>query len=81
MANEYNEVTEQALRLSLSERVALAERLWDSVEDGLSCVEPDSEEVRLAATEARRRGAEMSSGAVEGVPHEEVMAKLRKTAQ
>ncbi|REJ71979.1 MAG: hypothetical protein DWQ34_11965 [Planctomycetota bacterium] len=43
----------------------------------LSEVEPYSEAVKCAATEARRRADEMRRGEVAGVPHEEVMKRLR----
>ena len=40
--------------------------------------EPMSEDVRATAREALRRDAELTSGEVEAVTHEEVMAEVRQ---
>ena len=63
----------EAMALPLSERVALAQTLWQSIDAGLS----DTEE-RETMQEAIRRDQELSSGAVVGRTHEEVMQAARR---
>lgn len=62
------QLTNEALALPLSERVPLAQALWQSIEAGLA----DSDE-REAVREAIRRDQELSSGKVEGRSHDEVI--------
>jgi len=62
------QLTTEAMALPLSERVSLAQTLWQSIDAGLA----DTEE-RDAVREAIRRDQELSSGAVVGRTHEEVM--------
>ena len=66
------QLTAEAMALPLSERVSLAQALWQSIDSGLA----DSEE-RDAVREAIRRDQELSSGAVVGRTHEEVMQAAR----
>lgn len=80
MAAKLDELTEEIMALPPDDRFKLAERIWDSIEDAFLRVEPMSESVEAATEEALRRDAEMSSGAVEGRTHEEVMARLMKIA-
>ena len=66
------QVAAEAMALPLSERVLLAQTLWQSIAAGL----PDTSEedaVRLAL----RRDQELSSGDVSGRSHEEVMRAAR----
>ncbi|MEP6668184.1 MAG: addiction module protein [Chthoniobacter sp.] len=67
------QLTAEAMALPLSERVSLAQALWQSIEAGLA----DTDE-RAAGREAVRRDQELSSGAVEGRTHEEVMQAARR---
>lgn len=67
------ELTTEAMALPLSERVALAQALWQSIDAGLG----DTSE-REAVKEAVRRDQELSSGAVVGRTHEEVMQAARR---
>ena len=60
------------MALPLAERVSLAQALWQSIDAGLA----DTEE-RDAVREAVRRDQELSSGAVVGRTHEEVMQAAR----
>jgi putative addiction module component (TIGR02574 family) len=62
---------EQAMALPMEERVRLVEALWQSIHDDL----PDDESADIAT--ALRRDAELSSGAVQGRSHEEVMRNAR----
>lgn len=65
------EVLEKALQLDVQERSEIAAALLDSLE-----VDPE-EDAALAAT-LERRAAELASGAVQGIPWEEVRARLRR---
>lgn len=61
------------MALPLPERVSLAQALWKSIDADLA----DADE-RVAVREAARRDQELSSGAVAGRTHEEVMAAARR---
>jgi hypothetical protein len=63
----------EAMSLSLPERVSLAQALWESIDAGL----PDTDE-RDAIRQAIGRDQELSSGAVGGRSHEEVMQAARR---
>jgi putative addiction module component (TIGR02574 family) len=67
------QITTDAMALPLSERVSLAQSLWESIDAGL----PECDE-RTAITDAVRRVKEMSSGRVTGRTHEEVMGAARR---
>jgi putative addiction module component (TIGR02574 family) len=67
------EITSQAMALPLSERVSLAQALWQSIDMGLT----DSDEGEVLR-EATRRDQELSSGATIGRTHEEVMRAARR---
>ena len=71
MSNQ--ELTAEAMALPLSERVSLAQALWQSIDAGLA--ETDE---RDAVREGARRDKELSSGAAVGRTHEEVMAAARR---
>jgi putative addiction module component (TIGR02574 family) len=66
-------LTEQLMALPLAERVDLAQALWQSIDDGLRAGEE-----REAIEQAARRDAELTSGAVPGRSHEEVMQAARR---
>jgi putative addiction module component (TIGR02574 family) len=65
-----------AMALPLSERVSLAQALWESIDAGL----PDADE-RVVVAEAIRRDEELSSGRVAGRTHEEVMQAARRAIE
>ena len=67
------EIESAVMALPLSERVSLAQTLWQSIDAGLA----DTDE-REAVREAVRRDEELSSGAVAGRTHEEVMQAARR---
>lgn len=71
MSNQ--ELTTEAMALPLSERVSLAQALWQSIDAGLA----DTDE-HDAVREAVRRDEELSSGTLVGRTHEEVMAAARR---
>lgn len=68
------ELTAEAMALPLSERVSLAQALWESIETGLAETNEDS-----ALREAVRRDEELSSGSATGRTHEEVMRAARRS--
>ena len=68
------ELTQEAMALPLSERVSLAQALWESIDAGLV----DTDE-KTAVREAIRRDQELSSGAVAGRTHEQVMKAARRS--
>lgn len=70
------QLTAEAMALPLSERVSLAQALWESIDAGL----PDADE-RAAVVEAIRRDKELSSGRVAGRTHEEVMQAARRSLE
>jgi putative addiction module component (TIGR02574 family) len=61
----------ELLQLSPAIRARMAEALLDSLD------EPDSEIEAAWAAEAKRRYAELESGAVKGIPSDEVFARAR----
>lgn len=67
-----HELTTEAMALSLSERVSLAQLLWQSIDAGL----PGTDEGE-AGREAIRRDQELSTDTVVGRTHEEVMQAAR----
>ena len=67
------QLTVEAMALPISERVSLAQALWQSINAGLEAAK-NSE----ALAEAIRRDDEISSGAVQGRTHEEVMRAARR---
>ncbi|MGI8437076.1 MAG: addiction module protein [Chthoniobacterales bacterium] len=68
------QLTSEAMALPLSERVSLAQALWQSIDAGLADVD-EGDVVR----EAIRRDEELSSGVVAGRTHEEVIATARRS--
>jgi putative addiction module component (TIGR02574 family) len=69
MSNE--QLTSEALALPLQERVALAEALWQSIDEN-----PETDlsiEERDAVSRALMRDADLASGAVPGRTHDQVM--------
>ena len=65
--------TSEAMALPISERVSLAQALWQSIDAGLAAAKD-----REAVAEAIWRDEELSSGAVHGRTHEEVMQAARR---
>jgi putative addiction module component (TIGR02574 family) len=67
------QLTTEALALPISERISLAQTLWQSIDSGWRNADP-GESLR----EAIRRDQEMTSKAVVGRTHEEVMSAARR---
>lgn len=67
------ELVAEAIALPLSERVFLAQALWQSIDADHADVSE-----KEAVCEAIRRDRELESGAVTGRSHEDVMEAARK---
>lgn len=67
------QLTREAIDLPLPERVSLAQRLWESIEEGLA----DAEERHVVA-EAVRRDAALTAGVAVGREHGKVMQAARQ---
>jgi putative addiction module component (TIGR02574 family) len=67
------QLSNEALALPLAERVALAQTLWASLEEGIT----ESDDRSLMA-EVLRRDEELNDGTVAGRTHAEVMAAARR---
>jgi putative addiction module component (TIGR02574 family) len=70
------QLKEEAMSLSLSERVAVAQALWESIDATLG----DADE-RASVHEAVRRDQELSAGAVAGRTHEQVVQAARRAIE
>lgn len=70
------QLTAEALSLPLSERVLLAQTLWQSIDDDGS----DSDESNVIL-EVIHRDKELDSGAVRGRTHEEVILAAKQAIQ
>ncbi len=69
MKTELDEVVRQALTLDEQDRAEVAARLLDSLEEDLG---PEDS----WAAELERRAAELESGAVQGIPWEDLRERL-----
>lgn len=71
-----DQIASEALRLPAKDRAMLAESLWESLSDPYKLADDadDSETITLAAD----RDRQIESGAVQSVPHEEMMSRLRR---
>ncbi len=70
------QITQDALSVSAEDRIRLAQVLWNGVHSV-----PDEDQLRYkqeTIEEALRHDAELESGRDPGIPHDEVMARLRK---
>lgn len=67
-----SEITDKALSLPIDDRVALAQRLWDSIE---GFIDPEIEDAWLKETEKRLK--EIEEGKVECIPAEEAMKRAK----
>jgi putative addiction module component (TIGR02574 family) len=76
MGTRFDEISAQALKLPLRERVKLAQRLVSSLDDK---VENDVEKLWVA--EAERRLKELHSGKVKGIPAAEAFKKAHQALE
>jgi putative addiction module component (TIGR02574 family) len=65
------EIADAAMSLPISERAALAQDLWQSIDNELEAFDG------VTLQELQRRDDELTSGSVEGRSHEEVMQAAR----
>ena len=73
MSSNLDQLTADAMKLSLRDRVQLARRLVETLDDE---VDPSVEELWL--TEAERRLEELRSGKVQGIDGEEALRTARE---
>jgi putative addiction module component (TIGR02574 family) len=67
------QLEQEAMALPLSERVSLAQALWESIDAGSADIDEEA-----AVREAIRRDQELSSGDVAGRTHDQVMQAARR---
>ncbi len=70
-----DQIAPEALQLPMKERVLLAASLWESIEDPYSLAAGRSDEDAIAL--ALARDAELESGAVAPLSHNDLMKRLR----
>ncbi len=71
-----DQIAAEALRLPAKERALLAGSLWESLEDpSMSTALTDDAAVAALALE---RDGQIEAGQVQAVPHQEMMARLRR---
>ena len=66
----YEEITNEAMKLTREERVDLAKRLWQSVD-------PPADLAGAWNAEIARRAAQLDAGEVTTYPAEQIIAELR----
>lgn len=71
-----HEIVQQLMALPLTDRVVVAQELWQSIDEGLASGAGD--EQREAIQVAMLRDEELNSGAAAGRTHEEVMGAVRR---
>lgn len=76
---ENREIIDKALALPLSERVELAQALWQSIDAqlGRDAIVDEREVIERA----KKRDLELQTGAVAGRSHQPVMEKARRALQ
>ena len=78
MREQAQAIFDQAMKLSVAERERLVSQLMCSIDDAELSPEEQAAHDAAWAPEIRRRLAEITSGAVETIPWEEVDAQIRK---
>lgn len=74
-----DDLVQHLVTLPLADRVTVAQALWQSIDEGLAMGTPDAaDDHRDAVQLAVRRDAELTSCAVAGRSHEEVMDAVRR---
>jgi putative addiction module component (TIGR02574 family) len=71
------QLTNQALSLPVAQRVQLAQKLWESLPETDENISPVEE--AQAVELARQRDAQLNSGEVPGIPHDQVMQDARRS--
>lgn len=70
------QLVDELLNLPLSERIEVAQAVWQSINEASTLA--NGEDERATVAEVKRRDAELTSGAVAGRTHREVMAAARQ---
>jgi len=70
------QLLDEAMALPLSDRVSLAQALWQSIDAGLAAADEG-----VALQDSMRRDRELSSGGLTGRTHEEVMQSARRAIE
>jgi hypothetical protein len=70
------QLKEEIMSLPISEKVLLAQALWENINTGL--LDPDE---KAALREAAQGDQKLSSGTISGRSHEEVMQAARRTVK
>jgi putative addiction module component (TIGR02574 family) len=76
MTMSIDRIAAEALRLAPQQRALLAESLWESLEDPFEARADMDESAALAL--ALERDRQIEAGEVQAVPHDEMMARLRR---
>ena len=76
---ELMEITDRIMALPAAERVAIAQKVWQSIEEDDWLISPQSDAEAIAT--AHRRDAEMSQGRVPQRAHQEVMQNARRATE
>jgi putative addiction module component (TIGR02574 family) len=71
-----HQIAFEALRLPPRDRALLAGSLWESLDDPSATTAPMDDDATLAL--ALERDQQLETGQVQAVPHEEMMARLRR---
>jgi putative addiction module component (TIGR02574 family) len=74
MPPDVSKIADSALHLPLEQRAQLAEQLWESLGDPYLTDQRSDDQ---ALTEAKRRDAEIESGLVKPLSHDDVMKAAR----
>lgn len=74
-----DELVQRLMALPLPDRVRVAQKLWQSIDDGLPVSAAD--EHKDARQAAVRRDAELTCGTVVGRSHEQVMEAVRRALE
>jgi hypothetical protein len=73
------ELANQIMALPPNERAAIAQKVWESIEDEHIAISPESDADAVAS--ARRRDKEMARGDVPERLHKEVMRNARRSIE
>lgn len=73
------QLTSDALSLPMHDRIRLAQRLWESLQDSGNIDSGDDDAKTLEV--ADQRDDELASGSVEGISHADAIAKARKSLE
>jgi putative addiction module component (TIGR02574 family) len=73
------ELANQIMALPAADRAAIAQKVWESIEDEHVPISPESDAEAIAL--ARQRDAELSAGKVQERSHEDTMKNARRSIE